>query len=163
MQPLRKISILANGSKLGAEQAADRLRKLAEDHGVEAVSTVDFPAPKGFIEGSDACFVVGGDGTLLNVMEEAVRHDVPVAGIRHGQLGFLATFSPEDMEAKISQLKQDDLAPCESLGQCCTLRQSENREKQIAEEILKQQQTHEHEVQNHNNKSCILVYLKIFK
>lgn len=104
MQPLRKISILANGSKLGAEQAADRLRRLAEDHGVEAVSTVDFPAPQGFIEGSDACFVVGGDGTLLNVMEEAVRHDVPVAGIRHGQLGFLATFSPEDMEAKIPAL-----------------------------------------------------------
>ena len=37
-------------------------------------------------------------------MEEAVRHDVPVAGIRHGQLGFLATFSPEDMEAKIPAL-----------------------------------------------------------
>ena len=32
-----------------------------------------FPAPSGFLEGSDACFVVGGDGTLLSVMEEAVR------------------------------------------------------------------------------------------
>ncbi|MEK9633756.1 MAG: NAD(+)/NADH kinase [Opitutae bacterium] len=104
MKPLRKISILANASKLGAEQAAVRLRELAENHGVEAVATAEFPAPSGFLEGSDACFVVGGDGTLLNVMEEAVRHDVPVAGIRHGQLGFLATFSPEDMEAKIPAL-----------------------------------------------------------
>ena len=95
---------MANASKLGAEQAAVRLRELAENHGVEAVATAEFPAPSGFLEGSDACFVVGGDGTLLNVMEEAVRHGVPVAGIRHGQLGFLATFSPEDMEAKIPAL-----------------------------------------------------------
>ena len=79
---------MANASKLGAEQAAVRLRELAENHGVDAVATAEFPAPSGFLEGSDACFVVGGDGTLLNVMEEAVRHGVPVAGIRHGQLGF---------------------------------------------------------------------------
>ena len=26
----------------------------------------------------DACFVIGGDGTLLNLMEEAVSNDVPV-------------------------------------------------------------------------------------
>jgi NAD+ kinase len=104
MKPLRKISILANASKLGAEKAATRLQGLAENHGVEAVSIVDFPVPDGFLEGSDACFVVGGDGTLLNVMEEAVRYNVPVAGIRHGQLGFLATFSPEDMEEKIPPL-----------------------------------------------------------
>ena len=50
----------------------------------------------------DACFVIGGDGTLLNVMEEAVSNDVPVAGIRHGQLGFLATLSPEEMKEQIS-------------------------------------------------------------
>ena len=48
-----------------------------------------------------------GDGTLLNVMDDAVRHDVPVAGIRHGQLGFLATFSPEDIEQDAFDLSGD--------------------------------------------------------
>ena len=48
MKPLRKISILANASKLGAEQAAVRLRELAENHRVEAVATAEFPAPSGF-------------------------------------------------------------------------------------------------------------------
>lgn len=43
----------------------------------------------------------GGDGTLLGMMNEAVRYKVPVVGIRHGQLGFLATFSPEEMEASL--------------------------------------------------------------
>ena len=101
MKPLQKVCIIANASKAGAEKAALRLKELAEENGVEASATIEFPPPRDFLEGMDACFVVGGDGTLLNVMEEAVRHDVPVAGIRHGQLGFLATFSPENMESKI--------------------------------------------------------------
>ena len=103
MKPLRKISILAK-SKLGAEQAAVRLRNWRESSCGSSCNRRFLPQVV-FLEGSDACFVVGGDGTLLNVMEEAVRHDVPVAGIRHGQLGFLATFSPEDMEAKIPALE----------------------------------------------------------
>ena len=44
--------------------------------------------------------LVGGDGTLLNLMWEAVDNEIPVAGIRHGQLGFLATFSPENLSLK---------------------------------------------------------------
>ena len=52
----------------------------------------DFPAPAGLLADMDACFVIGGDGTLLNLMEQAVAYDVPVAGIRHGQLGFLPLF-----------------------------------------------------------------------
>ena len=106
MKPLQKVCIIANASKAGAGKAALRLKELAEENGVEASATIEFPPPRDFLEGMDACFVVGGDGTLLNVMEEAVRHDVPVAGIRHGQLGFLATFSPGDfsIESHISNL-----------------------------------------------------------
>lgn len=106
MKPLRKVCIIANASKAGAEKAALRLKELAEEHGVEATATIEFPAPRDFLKGMDACFVAGGDGTLLNVMDDAVRHDVPVAGIRHGQLGFLATFSPENMESKMPMIFQ---------------------------------------------------------
>ena len=104
MKPLHSIRIIANASKDGADKAALDLKKLAEANGAEASTTVEFPPPDGFLEGADACFVVGGDGTLLNVMREAVLYDVPVAGIRHGQLGFLATFSPEEMHQKIPAL-----------------------------------------------------------
>ena len=37
-------------------------------------------------------------------MEQAVEFDVPLAGIRHGQLGFLATLSPEEMSDQIPLL-----------------------------------------------------------
>ena len=35
-----------------------------------ATLSTDFPAPAGLPD-MDACFVIGGDGTLLNLMEQA--------------------------------------------------------------------------------------------
>ena len=80
------------------------LKCMAEEFGSESFLTTEFPVPEGWLVGMDACFVVGGDGTLLNLMWEAVDNEVPVAGIRHGQLGFLATFSPENLSTQIPPL-----------------------------------------------------------
>ena len=104
MKPLKKIAIVTNASKPGAEELANRFERIAQEHGVSSIKTSEFPCPLGFIEGFDACVVVGGDGTLLGIMNEAVRYNVPVVGIRHGQLGFLATFSPEEMTGSLPLL-----------------------------------------------------------
>ena len=104
MKALKKIAIVTNASKEGADVVASTLEQIASTHGISTLVTSDFPCPDGFIKGMDACFVVGGDGTLLGMMNEAVRHKVPVAGIRHGKLGFLATFSPEEMEDSLPAL-----------------------------------------------------------
>ncbi len=104
MKSLTKIAIVTNASKLGAEELAAKLELIANEHGVFVKKTSVFPCEPGFICGMDACFVVGGDGTLLGMMKESVEHGVPVAGIRHGQLGFLATLSPEEMETSLPKL-----------------------------------------------------------
>ena len=104
MKPFERIAIVSNATKAGAAEVGEQLRKMAGDLNVDARLSTEFPAPYGLLEGMDACFVVGGDGTLLNLMEEAVSNDVPVAGIRHGQLGFLATFSPDEMKEQIPPL-----------------------------------------------------------
>ena len=104
MKPFKRIAIVSNATKPGATQVGAQLKDMAADHGVEATLSTEFPAPSGLLRGMDACFVIGGDGTLLNLMEEAVSNDVPVAGIRHGQLGFLATLSPEEMKEQIPPL-----------------------------------------------------------
>ena len=121
MKPLSRIAIVTNASKEGAEEAARTLEALAEDRGVEAVSTVEFPPPAGFLKDADACFVLGGDGTLLGMLHEAVREDVPVAGLRHGKLGFLATLSPEELRDKLPpilggayRVRRRSLLRCES-------------------------------------------------
>ena len=104
MKPFERIAIVSNATKAVAAEVGEQLREMAKDLKVEARLSTEFPAPSGLLKGMDACFVVGGDGTLLNLMEEAVSNDVPVAGIRHGQLGFLATFSPDEMKEQIPPL-----------------------------------------------------------
>ena len=117
MKPLKKIAIVINASKPGADDLAHRLEGIADENGVTSIKTSEFPCPSGFIRELMPVLWSGGDGTLLGMMKEAVRYDVPVVGIRHGKLGFLATFSPEEMdeslpllfsgEYRIRQLKYD--------------------------------------------------------
>lgn len=96
MKPLTKIAIAANADKDGAREIAEIIESMARQAGAEVRSTLQHPVEDGFLENQDACFVIGGDGTLLGLLDEVVARRVPVAGVRHGQLGFLATFSPEE-------------------------------------------------------------------
>ena len=71
MEPLSRIAIVTNSTKVGAVEAASVLEAIAQAEGVEVRSTAEFPPSEGFLEGVDACFVVGGDGTLLGMLDEA--------------------------------------------------------------------------------------------
>jgi NAD+ kinase len=44
----------------------------------------------------DVIIAAGGDGTFIDASHIAVEHDVPIAGINIGQLGFLAETNPEE-------------------------------------------------------------------
>lgn len=101
---LSSIAIVTNSSKKGADELTLAMEDIARKNKVVTKKTSEFPCPKGFISDVDACFVVGGDGTLLGVMKEAVNYNVPLVGIRHGQLGFLATLSPEDIKISLPKL-----------------------------------------------------------
>ena len=103
-KPLVSIAVVTNASKEGADQLASATEELARKYDVKTKRTSEFPCPYGFIKGVDACFVVGGDGTLLGMMKEAVSFKIPVVGISHGQLGFLATLSPENINETLPKL-----------------------------------------------------------
>lgn len=44
----------------------------------------------------DLLIILGGDGTLLHIAEQAARHSIPVAGINLGNLGFLTEFTEDE-------------------------------------------------------------------
>ncbi len=108
MNPLRSVAIVSNLTKSGTGEVARILAEICKNEGVEVRLTEEFPCPAGFLKGMDACFSVGGDGTLLNILEEAIVHEVPVAGVGLGKLGFLATLPPDDLKKCLLPLLQGD-------------------------------------------------------
>jgi NAD+ kinase len=104
MQPIRRIAFVVNEQKSGAPELGRLLMATAREAGVEIEPPVRFPLPAGFLKGFDACCVIGGDGTLLGVVPEAAREQVPVIGVNRGGLGFLTTFSAEEARAHFCDL-----------------------------------------------------------
>jgi len=49
----------------------------------------------------DLCIVLGGDGTILRALQCYAGTDVPVFAINFGQIGFLATVEPDQIEEGI--------------------------------------------------------------
>jgi NAD+ kinase len=96
MKPIRSLAFVVNSSKPGAMGLARELIAVARSMGVKLKQTSKFPLPRGYLRGRDACCVIGGDGTLLAVAEEAAREQVPVIGVNRGSLGFLTVFSAEE-------------------------------------------------------------------
>lgn len=50
--------------------------------------------------GCDLLIVLGGDGTILRVLETAIPNDIPILGVNLGRLGFLS-------ETEVDQLDED--------------------------------------------------------
>ncbi len=104
MPPIRKLAFVVNTEKDGAPELARALVAIARQAGVEIKQMTPFPVSTGFFEGQDAGCVIGGDGTLLGAVREAVREQVPIIGVNRGSLGFLTTFSAEEARTHFADL-----------------------------------------------------------
>ncbi len=52
----------------------------------------------------DNLIVVGGDGTILSVAENASDKGIPIVGVNLGRLGFLADIEPQELETSLERL-----------------------------------------------------------
>jgi NAD+ kinase len=104
MKPIRTLAFVVNAEKPGAVDLARSLAGAARAKGVSVRRTTRFPLARGYLRGCDACCVIGGDGTLLGVVCEAARQEVPIIGINRGSLGFLTTFSEEEARLEFDGL-----------------------------------------------------------
>jgi NAD+ kinase len=121
MQSIRRLAFVVNEQKAGAPKLARELMATARQAGVQLTPVVGFPLPEGFLRGFDACCVIGGDGTLLGVVREAAREQVPVIGVNRGSLGFLTTFSSDEARAHFAELLAGDYRIAErALLDCST-------------------------------------------
>jgi NAD+ kinase len=70
--------------------------------------------------GQDLCCAIGGDGTLLGVLEAALESGSAVLGINLGKLGFLATFTEAEAARDLPQLIQGNYSIAERSVLRCT-------------------------------------------
>jgi NAD+ kinase len=108
MKKIRHLSFVVNEDKEGAPALARELMAIAREAGVQFKQTTRFPLPAGYLRGTDACCVIGGDGTLLGVARESARYQVPIIGVNRGSLGFLTTFSADEARVGFRELLKGD-------------------------------------------------------
>jgi NAD+ kinase len=87
-----------------AAQAGVTLRLDDEEtrkHGLRAGPGVALDAPAK--DDVELCIVLGGDGTILRALQRYAGTDVPVFAINFGEIGFLATVEPQDIEDGIAR------------------------------------------------------------
>jgi NAD+ kinase len=56
----------------------------------------------------ELCIVLGGDGTILRALQRYAHTGVPVFAINFGEIGFLATVEPQDIEDGICRALNGD-------------------------------------------------------
>jgi NAD+ kinase len=86
----------------------------ARKHGLAARPGVEIgPAPRERADGGAAideqlCVVLGGDGTILRALRRYAGTAVPVFAVNFGEIGFLATVEPEELDDGIRRALSGD-------------------------------------------------------
>lgn len=125
MQTIQTITFAVNTTKPGAEEAARYLAGIAECEGVRTTISSEYPLQPDALKGQDLCCAIGGDGTLLGVLDAALESGSAVLGVNMGKLGFLATFTAEEAARDLPQLIQGHYEIAERSVLKCTTRAGE--------------------------------------
>lgn len=57
------------------------------------------------LDGLDILFVLGGDGTILNVAADCAKRGIKLLGINYGHLGFLTEFEPDKISDAVELVR----------------------------------------------------------
>ncbi len=75
-------------------------------HGLSARPGIEVNAP--VKDDVELCLVLGGDGTILSALQRYAATGVPVFAINFGEIGFLATVEPDDLDNGIRRALSGD-------------------------------------------------------
>jgi NAD+ kinase len=92
-----------------ATRAGVRLRFDPEEtrkHELSAGPSVVLDAP--VLDDVELCMVLGGDGTILRALQRYARTGVPVFAVNFGEIGFLATVEPEELQSGVHRAFSGD-------------------------------------------------------
>jgi len=117
---MREMTVLTHRRADDTEQALALLARRATEAGVTLRLDEDETRKHGSVSGPgveidapikdevELCVVLGGDGTILRALQRYAGTDVPVFAINFGEIGFLATVEPQDIETGIGRALSGD-------------------------------------------------------
>lgn len=88
--------ILKHGTELPRQIGAEIVAWFAEKGIVAEIDRIDADM--------DILVILGGDGTLLHVADQAARYRIPVVGVNMGSLGFLAEIAVDERYEALEQI-----------------------------------------------------------
>jgi NAD+ kinase len=99
---LRELAHQAAAAGVVLRLDAEETRK----HGLQAGEGLLLDAPMN--DDVDLCVVLGGDGTILRALQRYAGTEVPVFAVNFGEIGFLATVEPEQLQDGIRRALSGD-------------------------------------------------------
>jgi NAD+ kinase len=99
--PFKTIIVFSRHKDPKAEAVADELQDCLVGFGCNVLRDNNGGND---VSAADLAIVVGGDGTLLHVARQVARHDIPLAGINLGRLGFLVDIPREGMQGTLAEM-----------------------------------------------------------
>lgn len=105
-----EVAVLTHRRPEEVGEAMRTLRRLAAEAGAVLVFDAEEASKHGVQTGEegvvvdggdrqpDLCVVLGGDGTILTALRRCAGTDVPVFAVNFGEVGFLATVDPDQLE-----------------------------------------------------------------
>jgi NAD+ kinase len=109
-----RVGVVGNARYRDLRGLLARLVAIAPQHGFELFGEDRiaelWPQPAALLDGQplDLLLTFGGDGTLLRGARLTVPQEVPVLGVNIGRVGFLATATPDSMEAALDAFARRD-------------------------------------------------------
>lgn len=94
---VRKVGIIVKKNAPGPQALCrEMVAWFAERHIATVIDQVDGDC--------DMMVILGGDGTLLHIADQASRHDIPVVGVNLGGLGFLTEVAVDEWPEELAEI-----------------------------------------------------------
>lgn len=103
----RRVYLLGNPDKAEAALAIEKLRAFASKRCAVVGTELGVDGRQAVRAGAEVIIVLGGDGTLIGVARSLGAAQVPLIGVNVGKLGFLAEFSPDELEKNFDRAVSD--------------------------------------------------------